>query len=177
MYFYQHSSGDAQADNGTASLHGGQEDAYEITLTGAVPMVDGLSAGVGYANLSNATLAGNDSRDQNEGTAYVKYSVGGLSIGGQRSVVNVAGTNTSTFHTDYIGISYAVSDNLSVSYNEIESTKEIEAGEVTQDLDSISISYTMGGMTIGILDADSTNSSYTTGSDNSARSISLSVAF
>ena len=128
-------------------------------------------------SLSNATLAGNDSRDQNEGTAYVKYSVGGLSIGGQRSAVDTGGTNSQTFHTDYIGISYAVSDNLSVSYNEIESTKEIEAGEVTQDLDSISISYTMGGMTIGILDADSTNSSYTTGSDNSARSISLSVAF
>jgi outer membrane protein OmpU len=177
MYFYQHSSGDAHADNATASLHGGQEDAIELTLTGAVPFVDGLSAGVGYANLSNASLAGNDSRDQDEGTAYVKYSVGGLSIGGQRSVVNVAGTNTSTFHTDYIGISYAVSDNLSVSYNEIESTKEVQSGEIEQDMDSISISYTMGGMTIGVVDADANNASYTVGSDQSARSISLSVAF
>ena len=55
--------------------------------------------------------------------------------------------------------------------------KESEAGEINQDLDSISISYTMGGMTIGILDDDSSNDTYSSGSSKSARSVSMSIAF
>jgi len=178
MYFYQHGAGDANADNGTASAEGGKQDGYEVTLQGSVPMVDGLSVGAGYAHLNNHAAAGNvDDKDQDEGTAYVKYSVGALSLGAQRSVVNIASANTNTFHTDYIGISYAISDNLSVSYNEIESTKESDAGEVEQDMDSISLSYTMGGMTIGIVDAEADNAAYTSGRTQSARSVSMSIAF
>ena len=50
-------------------------------------------------------------------------AVGALTLGIQRGVVNIAGASDTTFDTDYIGISYAISDNLSISYNEIESRK------------------------------------------------------
>ena len=56
MYFFQHGAGDANADNGTASADNGKEEGYEITLQGSVPMVDGLSLGVGYAMLANLSL-------------------------------------------------------------------------------------------------------------------------
>ena len=179
MYFFQHGAGDANADNGTASADNGNEDGYEVTLQGAVPGVDGLSVGAGYAllNKSSKELAGVSNKDQQEGTVYAKYSAGAFSIGAQKSIVDQAAANNTTFDTTYLGISYAVSDNLSLSYNEIESTKESEAGEVEQDLDSISISYTMGGMTIGILDADADNGSYSSGKQQSARSVSMSIAF
>ena len=144
-----------------------------------VPGVDGLSLGAGYALLNNSDkeAAAVSNKDQQEGTVYAKYSVGAFSFGAQKSIVDVAAANNVTFDTEYYGISYAVSDNLSLSYNEIESTKESEAGEIEQDLDSISISYTMGGMTIGILDADSSNDTYSSGSSKSARSVSMSIAF
>jgi outer membrane protein OmpU len=179
MYFFQHGAGDANADNGVANAEGGKEDGYEITLQGSVPGVDGLSLGAGYALLNNSDkeAAAVSNKDQQEGTVYAKYSVGAFSFGAQKSIVDVAAANNVTFDTEYYGISYAVSDNLSLSYNEIESTKESEAGEIEQDLDSISISYTMGGMTIGILDADSSNDSYSVGSSKSARSVSMSIAF
>jgi hypothetical protein len=179
MYVYEHGTGDANADNAAASVEGGNEDAFEITLQGSVPMVDGLSLGAGYAELNKSSKesAGVGDLDQTEGTIYAKYSVGALSLGAQRGVVNQAGLNDVQFDTTYLGISYAVSDNLSVSYNEIESAKEQSSGEVEQDLESISISYTMGGMTIGILDADSSNDSYSSGSSKSARSVSMSIAF
>jgi len=178
MYFYQHGAGDANADNGTASADNGNEEGYEITLQGSVPMVDGLSLGVGYAMLANdAATANVDDEDDHEGTVYAKYTVGALSIGAQRGVVNQAGANDLLFDNEYIGISYAVSDNLSVSYNEIESEKSQEGTFVEQDMDSISISYTMGGMTIGFVDAEADNASYTVGKTQSARSVSLSVAF
>ena len=70
-----------------------------------------------------------------------------------------------------------MTDNLSVSYNEIESEKSTEGTFVEQDMDSISVSYTMGGMTIGFVDAEADNASYTVGKTQSARSVSLSVAF
>ena len=179
MYFYQHGSGDSASDNSTASLNNGNEDGIEITLTGNIPGVDGLSAGIGYAELekSSKETAGVSNLDQLEGTAYVKYSIGALSLGAQKSIVDAAAANNTSFHTEYYGISYAVSDNLSVSYNEIESRKSSEAGEIEQDMDSVSVSYTMGGMTIGILDSDSDNDSYSSGVSKSARSVSMSIAF
>ena len=179
MYFFQHGAGDANADNGTASADNGNEDGYEITLQGSVPGVDGLSLGVGYAELNKSSKENKaiSDLDQLEGTVYAKYSIGGISLGAQKSMVNQAGLNDALFDTTYLGISYAVSDNLSLSYNEIESNKSQEGTDIDQDLDSISISYTMGGMTIGILDADSSNDSYNSASSKSARSVSMSIAF
>ena len=46
-----------------------------------------------------------------------------------------------------------------------------------QDFDSISLSYTSGGMTIGILDADCSNCSYSNSVDESARAIQMTIAF
>ena len=142
-------------------------------------MVDGLSLGAGYAMLAkNANSVANaDDLDVHEGTLYAKYSTGGLSVGIQRGVVAQAGANDTSFDSTYLGISYAVSDNLSVSYNEIESEKSQEGTFVEQDMDSISISYTMGGMTIGFVDAEADNAAYTSSKNQSARSVSLSVAF
>ena len=179
MYFFQHGAGDANADNGTASADNGNEDGYEITLQGSVPMVDGLSLGAGYAKLDKSaeSVANADDMDTHEGTMYAKYSVGALSVGVQRGVVAIAGANDQSFDSTYLGISYAVSDNLSLSYNEIESEKSQEGTFVEQDMDSISLSYTMGGMTIGIVDAEADNAAYTVGRTQSARSVSMSIAF
>ena len=179
MYFFQHGAGDANADNGTAAANNGNEDGYEITLQGSVPMVDGLSLGAGYAKLDKSAenVANADDLDIHEGTMYAKYSIGALSVGAQRGVVNQAGANDVLFDTTYLGISYAISDNLSISYNELESRKSQENTDIDQDMDSISVSYTMGGMTIGILDADADNAAYSVGRKQTARSVSLSVAF
>ena len=179
MYFFQHGAGDANADNGTASADNGKEEGYEITLQGSVPMVDGLSLGAGYAKLDKSaeSVANADDMDTHEGTMYAKYSVGALSVGVQRGVVAIAGANDQSFDSTYLGISYAVSDNLSLSYNEIESEKSQEGTFVEQDMDSISLSYTMGGMTIGIVDAEADNAAYNVGRTQSARSVSMSIAF
>ena len=117
MYFFQHGAGDANADNGVANAEGGKEDGYEITLQGSVPGVDGLSLGAGYALLNNSDkeAAAVSNKDQQEGTVYAKYSVGAFSFGAQKSIVDVAAANNVTFDTEYYGISYAVSDNLSLS--------------------------------------------------------------
>ena len=59
----------------------------------------------------------------------------------------------------------------------MESRKSTDGTDIDQDFDSISVSYTMGGMTIGIADADVSNASYTSGRAQDETSISLSIAF
>ena len=58
MYTPAHGTGDAQADNGTSGEKGGTlDDGEEITITGSVPMVEGLDVGVGYYSAnSHATV-------------------------------------------------------------------------------------------------------------------------
>ena len=149
---------------------------------GAVPFVDGLTYNVGYAVLNNNVLDGSlDDNDVHNGTVNVNYAMGAFAIGVQKSIVEIPGVSAAafdaTYDSEYIGISYAVNDNFSISYNEIEANKSLGGVDVTQDLDSISVSYTMGGMTIGILDASADNASYKVDRKQTATSISLSVAF
>jgi hypothetical protein len=180
MYTPDAGSGDAQADNGTSGETGGTSgDAQEITITGSVPMVEGLSVGVGYYDQDTEAASTQGAFFQREGTGYIKYSTGPVSVGYQRGVVENAsgGAESTAYDNEYIGISYKISDDLSVSYNEMESRKSNDSTDMTQEFDSISLSYSMGGMTIGIADADVSNSSYTSGRTQDETSVSLSIAF
>ena len=178
MYTPDAGSGDAQADNGTSGETGGTSgDGEEITITGSVPMVEGLSVGVGYYDQDTATVRHRCIRTR-EGTGYIKYSTGPVSLGYQKGVVeNTSGGAETQYDNQYYGISYKVSDDLSLSYNEMESRKSNDSTDIEQDFDSISLSYSMGGMTIGIADADVSNASYTSGRTQDETSVSLSIAF
>jgi hypothetical protein len=179
MYTTDVGSGDAQADNGTSGENGGTSgDGQEITITGSVPMVEGLDVGVGYYEQETDSVSTSGTYHADEGTAYIKYSTGPVSVGYQRGVVvNSAGSEETQYKNEYIGISYKISDDLSVSYNEIEARKRTNGTDVTQDFDSISLSYSMGGMTLNIADSDVSNSSYTKGRAVDATSVSLAIAF
>ena len=82
-------------------------------------MVDGLAVGIGYAEMKKqtqyTTAVGASSDNQDEGTAYITYAIGGLKVGAQRGVVNTEGTGETNYDNEYLGVSYAVSDSLSIS--------------------------------------------------------------
>jgi len=182
MWVPVHGTGDTHGDQASSGGVAGNGDAWEATLTGNVPMVEGLSIGFGYANLEEirdytTTVAPGDD-DQQEGTAYVKYAYGPFAVGYQKGAVSVGTSNTS-YVNEMIGVSYSVSDNLSVSYNTMDANRTATDGLRTeQSFDSFSVGYTMGGMTLSVADADCSKCSYThAGRDQDATSISLSVAF
>ena len=180
MYVYAHGAGDAAAEKGTDAGTAGNDDGYDVTLSGSVPGVEGLNFGVGYS-IKNVDQAVVDNADQEEATAYVTYAVGSLAFGAQRSAVENPGTTLAAhdtlYTTDYIGVSYAISDDVTISYNEIEANKNAGGVNVDQEIDSISLSYTSGGMTIGIMDQEADNASYTSARKQSARAIQMTVAF
>ena len=180
MYTPDAGSGDAQADNGTSGDDGNTSgSAEEIVVKGSIPMIEGLDVGVGYYSQDTNATVDTGSYGQEEGTAYIKYSTGPVSLGYQKGVVVdfTGGAEESQFTNHYYGISYKVSDNLSLSYNEMESRKSNNTTDIEQDFDSISLSYTVGGMTIGIADADVSNASYSSGRAQDETSVSLSIAF
>ena len=183
MYTPVHGAGDTAADQSTATAHG-NDTGTEVVIKGAVPMVDGLNFGVGYALLEKQDAAdtgsavGESSVDQEEGTAYLTYAYGPLTLGVQKGAV-VQGLTNTQYVNDIYGISYSISDDLSVSYNVMEAARTATDGLRTeQEFDSISIGYTMGGMSIKLADADCSKCSYThSGRNQDETTISLSVAF
>ena len=176
-YTWQHGAGDAATEKGSSGVDAdGSEDGYSVVVKGAVPMVEGLDIGVGYAAL-NAKALDSGERDQYEGTAYIKYASGPVSLGYQKGAVAVNGTSEATYVNEYIGISYKISDNLSISWNEAESQKTSDATNTTQDWDSISLSYTAGGMTLGVVQQEVDNSTYTSGRTSEETAIQMTVAF
>jgi len=180
MYTTDVGSGDAQADNGTSGDDGNtSDDGKEITITGSVPMVEGLDVGVGYYTQDGKTAVTTGEYGQDEGTVYIKYSTGPVSLGYQKGAVTnyTGGAEETQFVNNYYGISYKVSDALSISYNEMDSRKVVGGSDVEQDFDSISLSYTVGGMTIGVADAEVSNAAYTSGRTADETSVSLSIAF
>jgi outer membrane protein OmpU len=181
MYTPDAGSGDAQADNGTSGETGGASGkGVEISLTGSVPMVEGLDVGFGYYDQDTDGTNAKGDPFQDEGTAYIKYSTGPISVGFQKGAVSLssAGGASTEYVNDMIGISYKLTDDLSISYNELESEEANgTSANVVQDFESISISYSIGGMTIGLADADVSNASYTSGRTMDETSVSLSIAF
>ena len=83
------------------------------------------------------------------------------------------------YKNNYLGVSYQVTDNLSVSYNNLEASRTATDGLRTdQEFDSFSVVYSMGGMTLSVVDQDCSKCSYTyAGRNQDEPSVSLSVAF
>ena len=105
----------------------------------------------------------------------VSYASGPLSIGYQ---VNETDFGTGTADEDFsaLGISYAVSDDLSVSINS--STIDYEAStKDDQEATAVSFSHTSGGMTISGSYGSMDNVAGTSTADNNAYELNVKFAF
>ena len=137
------------------TVHASYQSKEQTLSTGAysdigvqyVPeMMDGLSLGYAAGEVDeSASLGGVEVTGIDESTMWVKYTTGGFTLGYQQSEADGATSTQDDESTSY-GISYAVSDALSVSYGE----HEMDLGSSTSDQNSsgVSASYTMGGVAI-----------------------------
>ena len=101
--------------------------------------IDGLN--VGYGQDDNGAVAAADQVDQ---TAYfATYAYGPVTVGYQYSEDDAA-TATDSDEFSGVGISYTVSDNLSVSYTE--TAYDLGSSATDEETTTIGASYTMGSM-------------------------------
>ena len=132
-------------------------------------LVDGLEVGAGLGN--NWTAA---TTEEDLETYYVKYATGPVTVGAQRSNIDRTAATTDIETTTY-GISFAVNENLSVSYGI--SDTDFEASASDEENEGISASYTAGGATIGFVHNKKDNAVGTANADHETTELKLTFAF
>jgi len=164
-----HTAGSAESINVGIPVSG-------LPVIGDSPL-GGMKITFGYAEhentiANNQTLAG--------GTVAITMPVGPLSVGFQKKAYQVAQADTSYYKDDIIGIAYAVNDDFAISYNLIESVNHLKGSGalyIEQETKAINAAYTVGGLTLGFQDAKTSNSGWSSGTDDDARTISIKTAF
>ena len=152
------------------------------TPSGGATSVDGsLDYGVHYTGIDGLDIYAAMGENNDAANAadvsmmMVKYTAGALSVGYQ---VNETDFGTGTADEDFtaLGVSYAVSDDLSVSLNT--STIDFEAtANDDQEASAVSFSHTSGGMTISGSYGSMDNVAGSSTVDNSAYEINFKFAF
>ena len=140
---------------------------YAVAYTG----VEGLT--IGYGADENGLL-GTAAIDAE--TMYIKYAYGPITVGIQESETD-ANTSANSDEFSAMGISYAVSDDLTISYTE----SAYNAGDKASDEEHtmIGASYTMGSMSLALSvnDVKNMGGSTATVDDVSGYELALSFVF
>jgi len=172
---------------------------YDVTLNinpqVGGDLVSGLNIFGGYSETekTNPDLKAGSNNDHNEdvreGTVGFTYAFGPIEAGMQVSgeyLGSRGATGTSEvfgYKNTMWGVAFNVNDSLSISYAELKSRKGFEQAEntsVDMELESLQVSYTMGGASIKIAETDGSNVLYDTSTafaDRKATTIALTLAF
>ena len=136
-------------------------------------MVDGLT--VGYA-VQDDTATGVSTSAVDENTMYAKYTFGSITAGYQMSDADNA-TASESMESTGMAISYAVSDEMSISYGQHEVETPNDSADQDQEASAISASYVSGGMTIKGTIGEVDNVTNVAATDRETYEFSMSFAF
>jgi outer membrane protein OmpU len=139
---------------------------YALSYTG----VEGLTVGYG-ADDNGKSGTGKVETE----TMYAKYAFGSFTIGAQESEQTQSGGTTSDDEFSAIGITYQVSDDLTIGYH----ASERQFGNKTADQESanLSASYTTGGMTIAVAHVSMDNVGGSTDAQDDIDGFEIDVSF
>ncbi len=150
--------------NGSAMVESAMDFAVEYTG------MEGLT--VGYA-AGEANAEGGTNNTDNT-TMYVKYAYGPVTVGIQESEIDsTAATNDDEFES--MGITYQVSDDLTIGYTE----SSYNDGNIATDQENsnLSAAYTMGGMTLSVAMAEEKNRGGSTAAADDVKGYNINLAF
>ena len=154
-------------DDGSNSGAGGLKSSTSIAVT-ATPM-DGLTVFGGTGDKGTGT------QEDDHDTYGVIYAFGPITVGYQHSEIDFAATTSNDLETDSFGISFQVNDDLSISYGEQET--EAETSSTDQEVDGMSIAYSMGSISIAAHANEAKNIANQTANESTHTEISINFAF
>ena len=171
-------SNDADASTGSGESYSLKTNLADLPGIGS--FLNGMTLTTGYETDEVSTNANTD--DLHDITAALNYNVGNFALGIQRKVHQEGQTASTTEKTMYkdlaIGVSYAVNDALSISYNKCDSQRSLDTSvNPEQSVTAINIGYTVGGMTIGFQDASTDNANWVVDGEDDSTTLGVSVAF
>jgi outer membrane protein OmpU len=133
--------------------------------------VEGLSASFGVSDIET----GDSGTSGDQTVMKASYAYGPVTVGYSSNEIDL-GTATSDKETTSWGVSYTVSEAISVSYGQ-ETIDVNTASSVDAEYEGISVAYTSGGMTISVASQEATNIDNAVGDDNDYDYWSLGLAF
>jgi outer membrane protein OmpU len=194
---YAPSANDTATADGGASANSTYGDGTSLGLTFA-----GNGAKIGVYGAERTSDDNNPATlDQFNGVWFANYAYGPVSVGYSQSyhdaglrvnaegvdavkVVNVSG---GIFEAETMSIAFNVNDNLSVSYAKAEDVYDAQASgtaestiikDVTMDMKSIQVAYSMGSMSIKAYRTETTNVDFqTNGGTLTVNEIAVGLAF
>ena len=158
--------------------------AYQVK---AAP-IDGLTIGASYNEFDDA---GDNAPEQapESGAYYATYAFGNFTVGYSRAYKAMLlddDEHTTAATADYYdqtnkSIAMAVNDDLSISYEVEESTKNavgLGTADITQKSTAVQLAYNMGGMTVAVSRASHDNVGYSTSAIDSDQTVfAVTMAF
>ena len=173
-------NGDGGTGGDDTSLANGSNMNFAITTAS---LIDGLSMGLGMgeSEYDNSAIVGHE--DGSSVVGYANYTMGSITAGVTMSESSNAraasGANDGGREVEAFGVSMAVNENLSISYNQHNMTYKKKGGsaDVEQESTGIAIAYTMGGATLAIQNNSMDNVTGTAGTNDEITEVSLSLAF
>ena len=149
---------------------GGARTDGTVSVALAYTGVEGLT--VGYAVDDNG-LAGTSKLETE--VMYAKYAFGSFTVGFSESEQDQSGATTSDDEFSAHGITYQVSDNLTIGYN----ASERQFGDKTADQENkaLSVSYTSGGMTVSAASVSMDNVGGSTSSRDDVDGYAIDIGF
>jgi len=168
----------------SGSLNEGAGSGWDIAVehTG---LADGLKVFGGYSIIDQTTVEAGIggvgvTGDRTQVALGATYAVGGLTVGYQKTH-DSRGGSTSFYDNTAYGVSFAVNDDLTISYGAHDSERGLSDGSNSIELqgESLQMSYTMGGASIKIAESSVNNGSYqsTTTFDKDGTTVALTLAF
>jgi outer membrane protein OmpU len=165
----------ANSDDATGG-EGSVGTSWDFALTNA-SLAEGMNVGAGYGQIATAMTSGQNADKESEHmTAFVTYSVGMVTAGAQMSWVEDASAGGDSEEATGWGLAVNLMDGLSVSYGE----REIEHQKhnlTTEDQEGVAVAYTMGAAKITFQNNEVSNNGGTSGTNDEATEIALSLSF
>ena len=163
---YNPKSTSSNVDDGGVSGDGAQRSSQSIAIQ--YTAIDGL-------NIYGGTGEEGSGQTVNDVDTYgVKYAFGPLTVGVQRTDIDIA-DSSADLETTAFGVAFAVNDNLSISYGESET--EEDGTTTDQELSGFSIGYSMGGMTVKAHQNKGEGIANTAANESEHTEIAISFAF
>jgi hypothetical protein len=163
-------------------------DGTQVTAGAATGLGTSHSIGITYpVGDTGLTIFGgmgtegqSDTTEIDHDTLGVKYAMGAFTVGYQvNNEDNSAASNTvaadEDLETTIAGVSFSVNDDLSISYGRHETTSTTTSA-LDQEIDGVSIAYSMGGMTLSAYKHDGENISNVAGTSEGTE-LNLALAF
>ena len=145
-------------------------------VSGSHSPMAGLNVYAGYGQRKETVTAGND--HDTHSTVAATYAIGMVTLGGQLSNIDEGDANGTLRKLQGYGIAVNINDNLSVSWNERETTFD---NEVTTDVDAktegIGLAYTMGSMKFTAQMNEGSNLGGVAGANDEDTELTVSFAF